>query len=809
MSQFSYDSPSRVMRLSLLRRGLCALFLPLLLVFSAAAIAQPMPPCYHTRAAIDTALEALEIADSTLNIFRVDTIGYSRGQHLGEPYPIYCVKVSDNVDVFEDEPTVLIIAHIHAEEMMGVEVVFELLHRMISMYGLYAELIESTQLYFVPTMNPDGLEVVSRGWDNHYRKNGYKPPELLDRACSVVPGVGRDSCGVDLNRNFGLNWIYGDTLWQWQAGTLEPYDYYRGPAPFSEPESQAIRDLALQIKPTLSAVYHSSYTGTFSEYGFAAWKWGSDPGPYKFPPDCTAIGSFNRLYCGHLLRQGTSGSTFSATFGGTHNGCLHDWFYWKLGTLQILTEFGPPEMTQPPCSTLQRLKTGNYLDAVTWFLKRATNFDQDGPTPLTIYTKDAATQLPISAQWCLINASNPQAWNPLFEPWYTNEEYGAATTLLAPPGNVQVVARKYGYVADTVSTTINPNSFPRIVTLELAPLPYHSVMLNVRDGSGSLIPATIHADNGFQQTLTLSTGTETVWMPEGNYRLMCVPNDQNRMVLWQNAFVGADTIIEFGCGGATEIWSEYFENGLTGWTAGGNASPWRVETAPASPFSQSLCFAPEGYHTEYANDLDCWLTTTQTVNLNSGNAAFLSFYREGRLDEPTDSVIVEVSTDGGSTWEHADGYSDLEVPWTMTYVDLTPWMSHSILFRLHLKTDFAVGELGLHIDNLRIFSGSGSDADEAPQGIAFSYRITGAYPNPFNSATTIAYEIAAPGRVKLSIFNLLGEEVRSFEVNPQSAGAYKLVWDGSSQGRAAATGLYFVRMQSADAQSVHKLLLLR
>src|SRR6185436_5252932 len=100
-----------------------------------------------------------------------------------------------------------------------------------------------------------------------------------------------------------------------------------------EPEDQAVRDLALQIHPSLSIVYHSSRSGRVANQGIVAWAWGYDPGPYKFPPDCTAIWNIQDPYCNLLPKIGESG-TYDRVKGGTHNGCLQDWFYQKLGCIQ-------------------------------------------------------------------------------------------------------------------------------------------------------------------------------------------------------------------------------------------------------------------------------------------------------------------------------------------------------------------------------------------------------------------------------------------------------------------------------------------
>lgn len=92
-------------------------------------------------------------------------------------------------------------------------------------------------------------------------------------------------------------------------------------------------------------------------------------------------------------------------------------------------------------------------------------------------------------------------------------------------------------------------------------------------------------------------------------------------------------------------------------------------------------------------------------------------------------------------------------------------------------------------------------------------------PNPFNSSTHILFEIPevrCPVGVTVSIYNLLGEEVRALFQRQLSQGRYGLIWDGRHRsGREMPSGLYFCRMSVEDSQGsemfvqARKVLLLR
>ena len=88
-------------------------------------------------------------------------------------------------------------------------------------------------------------------------------------------------------------------------------------------------------------------------------------------------------------------------------------------------------------------------------------------------------------------------------------------------------------------------------------------------------------------------------------------------------------------------------------------------------------------------------------------------------------------------------------------------------------------------------------------------------PNPFNPATTIAYDVPdGPGGgilpVSLQIFNLTGHVIRTLVDVPQPAGHYRVEWDGRDfLGRSVASGVYFYRLETGTFRGVRRMLLLR
>ena len=83
-------------------------------------------------------------------------------------------------------------------------------------------------------------------------------------------------------------------------------------------------------------------------------------------------------------------------------------------------------------------------------------------------------------------------------------------------------------------------------------------------------------------------------------------------------------------------------------------------------------------------------------------------------------------------------------------------------------------------------------------------------PTPSTHSTVIRYHLATPSQLRLDVFDLAGQKVRSFLHAQQPAGYYQLSWDGRNDlGWELATGIYFVKLQAGANTEVSKLILLK
>lgn len=150
-----------------------------------------------------------------------------------EGRPIHWVRISNNPNVDQAKPEVLYDALHHAREPESAMQLFYFMWYLLENYGtdpIATYILNTRELYFVPCVNPDGYvynEMTDPFGGGMWRKNRRDN--------------GDGSFGVDLNRNYGYAWGIDDI-----GSSPDPYsDVYRGPAAFSEPEIQALRDFII------------------------------------------------------------------------------------------------------------------------------------------------------------------------------------------------------------------------------------------------------------------------------------------------------------------------------------------------------------------------------------------------------------------------------------------------------------------------------------------------------------------------------------------------------------------------------------
>ncbi|MFZ5979702.1 MAG: T9SS type A sorting domain-containing protein [Candidatus Zixiibacteriota bacterium] len=186
-----------------------------------------------------------------------------------------------------------------------------------------------------------------------------------------------------------------------------------------------------------------------------------------------------------------------------------------------------------------------------------------------------------------------------------------------------------------------------------------------------------------------------------------------------------------------------------------------------------------------------------TTNFVSGDNAPAYGTIDIYLADPDPSGTGEGRTHIGSGIVDADGSFTVEVP-TLDISDTITTM----------VTDESGNSSAFSLNMARgVFTEVDSDADDA---LPTAYSLAQNYPNPFNPETRIEFSIPNNSDIKLTIFNMLGQNVKVLLEESRSAGTHTVSWDGTDQnGENVASGIYLYRLETEKFTTTKKMLLLR
>jgi hypothetical protein len=104
----------------------------------------------------------------------------------------------------------------------------------------------------------------------------------------------------------------------------------------------------------------------------------------------------------------------------------------------------------------------------------------------------------------------------------------------------------------------------------------------------------------------------------------------------------------------------------------------------------------------------------------------------------------------------------------------------------------------------------GVDRIDSPD-LPLSFELEQNYPNPFNPTTTIPFALSQAAHVNLTVFNVLGQEVKQLiDEDMEANSRHEIVWDATDNtGQRVSTGIYLYRLRIGDETKSRKMLLLK
>jgi len=773
-----------------------------------------------------------------------DSIGTS-----WEGRTIWAIKISDNPDVDEAEPEVLLDALHHAREPIGVSVVFGYFQYLCENYGADPEatfLVDERETWIVPVINPDGYV---------YNEYGGTSPDGPMMWRKNRRDLGGGEYGVDLNRNYSYEWG-GDGSSGDPSSTI-----YRGPSAFSEPETQALRDFILAH----DFVTHDSY---HSVAALVLWPWGYTSATCPDHALFTAFGTERARDTGYVPQA--AAALYPAS------GVTLDWSYGDQGIYAFTTEVGGssfwPNDSEIPGLVAENLYSNIYLalmagSFVRIDLAQVTGGDGNGHLD------------PGETANLLVTLENPGL---------ADSAANVTATLRSDDAYIQLVDAEasFGLIPSQGSGDNAADLFS--LTLDPAAPAGHSVELTVA----------IEWDDGYrsEESIVLSAGTPIVaddfesgnngWTIDatnncltGDWEILdpnataYQPGDDTSpapgvscWVTAQNTSDGADDVD----GGISAIrsptWdlSSYDEVGLSinyfhgqrddGDDPSGDYFRVSLSNDGGATFPINLLSLGDAAHapqwTALSRNLGEYLPLTDQMVLRfqASDGTPAGDIIEGGFDD----LIL---TDGGSgnlapgvpsrVWP-AEGAVATSTP-VLTVQNASDPESDPLTYGFTVYSDSLLtqavrsitgvsegtGETGWTVspglaDGTYYWRAFAEDAEvrgpfmakasflvDSATDIASSesipsFHLFPARPNPAVSGTTVRFVLPGEGRVRADVFDVMGRRVRSLYRGFLPAGAQALAWDGRDErGNESAAGVYFIRIHTGREEKAIKVTLVR
>ncbi len=285
---------------------------------------------YHNYAETVADVQAFAAAHPTMaHLFSLGT-SYEGRDLIG-------VRISDDATDNLSEPGVFYVGQHHAREHLTVEVVLAIMHQFLEKPQL-TNLVQTRQIYIVPTLNPDGGEYDITGGSYHFWRKNRQPYQGI--------------FGTDNNRNYSYKWgCCGGS-----SGDPNS-EIFRGPNAFSTPEDQQMSDfMVAHPNITTGISYHSDAELILYPYGYT----------YEdIPADMTVV-DHNTFVAMGARMQSTIGYTAQQSSDlYITDGDWNDWMYGALHKYPFTVELGGGSFYPPdeyiPTEVAKNMKAAVFV----------------------------------------------------------------------------------------------------------------------------------------------------------------------------------------------------------------------------------------------------------------------------------------------------------------------------------------------------------------------------------------------------------------------------------------------------------------
>ncbi|OVE78557.1 hypothetical protein BVY01_05115 [bacterium I07] len=257
-----------------------------------------------------------------------------------------------------------------------------------------------------------------------------------------------------------------------------------------------------------------------------------------------------------------------------------------------------------------------------------------------------------------------------------------------------------------------------------------------------------------------------------------------------------------------------FEGGLRNWDVDDDG--WGLVEVKRSSGDYSVNESPGAL---YQSEMNTSITTALPLDFSNVEHATLSFMEQHFFSAgQNDFGVVEISSDNSQSWiQVSEEFRDSDELWNERFYSLDEFTGEAfktVLLRFRTQTDSLIdpARQGWFVDEVKITTGSSVSVEERKAPSLFPERLSiqQNYPNPFNPETTIAYSLPAASKIKLIVFDIYGQEVRTLVNEEKSAGHHSVKWNGlDDSDNQKASGIYLYRIEADHFTMTRKMLLVK
>ena len=606
---------------------------------------------------------------------------FSSSPHIHETYEgryLQWVKISDNPNISEGEPQILYTALHHAREPASLQQLIYFMWYLLENYDSndsIKQIIDNSELFFVPCVNPDGYifnETIEPNGGGMWRKNT------------------RDSHGVDNNRNYSYIDENGNEVWNTSGTSSNPYgSTYAGDGPFSESENRAIRYFVESNNFKIALNNHTYGNLLLYPYGYDYNQTTDDDDIFQFISSAlVSENNYDNIISADLYPAAGDSDDFMYGMLNTENNQVREKIFAM--TPEIGSSFWPQ------ASTIEDICKG-MLHLNLTAAKMIGNY-----ASLKDFTENFISSNTFSANFELqrLGIMDNGSFNIQIEPISSN--------------------------IISTSPEININS------------------LNI----GEII------NESFQIELNESTnpGEDVIFK-----------------YILDNGSFSEEIIVKKIFGAPILLFEDESDNYSDYWTID---SSWSETFEEYNSPQTSITDSP---YSNYSNNALETINLLNDINLSGYSYAEINFNAKWNIESGYDYVQIEISNDGGASWEpqcgkytrkgvetHEDAldepiYDGNQGEWVNESILLTDYIDQEISIRFKLKSDGGLRRDGFYYDDFKIKALSSSLSSS--ENTLNKAKI---YPIPADNMIYISSEEEIK---EIKVFDVLGKEIMSFNQN--------------------------------------------